>query len=229
MLKRLLLQHRFFIAVLLLSTIWFFFPRRASLEQFDPQRIGQLESDMWRHYYEKAYVLLAFDLFQAAYGQHGFSPWDSVRMAWYAAEAARVTQPSQPRAKAFAVGIPPLVKYYRVIQKATGSSWQPEQMAPLELEWWVQRREKVTWPDYGETISHLAAATYQVPLECVRPACLLRAEMMNYRDERRNGLMKESDWEHISNELGRSWTMLKMAVASGKKAYQNQPALDGES
>jgi hypothetical protein len=214
MMFRVIKRLRVLLAAGLLFALWFFAPRQADMEQFDPAEMGQLESDMWRHYYEKSYVRLGADLFLASHGQYGFSPWDSVRMAWHAAKAARLTQPSQPRAQAFAVGIPPLVKYYEVIQKATGSPWKPEEMAPLELEWWVMRREKATWPQYGETISQLTAMTYQIPIERVREACLLRAEMMDYRDQRRNGGMKPEDWEHISKELGISWQMLKTAVTT---------------
>ncbi len=214
MLKRLLRRWRWFTAALLIFCAWFFIPRQADMSGFDPVRMGRLESDMWRHYYDKSYVGLGGDLFLTSYGQYGFSPWDSTRMAWHAARAARLAQPTQPRASAFAVAIPHLTKYYEVIQNATGSPWRPEAMAPLELEWWVLRRENKTWQEYGEAITRLTAAAYQVPADRVRLACLLRAEMMHYRDERRKGLMKEEDWQHISTELARSWQMLKDAVTA---------------
>ncbi|MEN3942729.1 hypothetical protein WJU23_15625 [Prosthecobacter sp. SYSU 5D2] len=212
MFKRLSKLRRFLLACCLLFGLWFFIPRQANMEDFDPARMGRLESDMWRHYYDKSYARMAGALFLASHGQYGFSPWDSLRMAWHAAQAARRTQPTQPRAQAFAVGIPPLTEYYRIIQKATGAAWQPEDLAPMELEWWVQRRENATWQQYGETIARLTARAYDAPLERVRPACLLRAEMMDYRDQRRNGLMTAEDWQHITTELGKSWALLKTAV-----------------
>jgi hypothetical protein len=216
MLKRLFRRRRWCAAallMLLIFTAWFFIPRRADMHHFDPARMGRLESDMWRHYYEKNYALLGWDLFLASHGQYGFSPWDSVRMAWHAARAARLAQPTQPRAQAFASALPPLVKYYKVIQNATGCAWRPEEIAPLELEWWVQRREGKTWREYGEAVTALAAMTYQAPAGKVREACLLRAEMMNYRDERRKGGMTEAGWRHISAELEKSYHLLKTAVA----------------
>lgn len=210
------LRWRVLISLLLLFAAWFFIPRHADMENFDPSRMGQIESDMWRHYYEKKYPNLGVDLFLASHSQYGFSPWDSTRMAWYAAKAAKLSQPTQPRTQAFAVAIPPLIRYYEIIQHATDSVWKPEEIAPLELEWWVMRREKATWQEYGESITTLTAMTYQVPAESVRPACMLRAEMMHYRDERRNGLMAEADWQHISTELGRFWQMLKQAVTGSE-------------
>ena len=197
---------------LLIFAAWFFVPRHADTKNFDPERMGQLETDMWRHYYEKRYVLLGADLFLASYGQYGFSPWDSTRMAWHAAYAAKIAQPTQPRAQAFAHALPHLVQYYEVVRQATRARWEPEEMAPLELEWWVQRREGKTWREYGEAITALTAAGYEVPAEKVRAACLLRAEMMNYRDERREGRMTAEDWRHISTELKRAYSMLKSAV-----------------
>ncbi|MDZ4289872.1 MAG: hypothetical protein U0984_18045 [Prosthecobacter sp.] len=222
--KRLTRHWRWFATALLIFAAWFFIPRQASMTQFDPERMGQLESDMWRHYYEKNYPLLGSDLFLASYGQSGFSPWDSTRMAWYAANAARAAQPTQPRAQAFTHALPLLIKYYQVIQKATRSSWQPEEIAPLELEWWVQRREDKSWQQYGEAITQLTAMNYQVPAARVRPACLLRAELMDYRDQRR-GRMQEADWQHITSELSKSYQMLKTSVTSSSADSDPPPAI----
>jgi hypothetical protein len=213
------LWRRWWLILLATFVIWFFFPRRADTRGFTAAGMGQVEADMWRHYYDKNYPALGWDLFRASYLEYGFSPWDSTRMAWHAATAARLTQPTQPRASAFEKGIPHLTKYYEVVKSATRASWNAADMAPLELEWWVQRREKKTWREYGEAITRLTAAGYEIPADRVRPACLLRAEMMHYRDQRRNGQMTDADWTHIATELTRAYAMLKGAV-SGEVARQ---------
>jgi hypothetical protein len=213
------LLRRWWLILLGAFALWFFLPRHADTRGFDPAGMGHLEAAMWRHYYDKNYPALGWDLFRASYIEYGFSPWDSVRMAWHAATAARLTQPSQPRASAFEKGLPHLTKYYEVVKAATRASWNPEEMAPLELEWWVQRRENKTWREYGEAITQLTAAGYEVPAERVRPACLLRAEMMHYRDQRRNGRMTAADWQHIASELTRAYTLLREAAWNGQSKW----------
>ena len=41
----------------------------------------------------------------------------------------------------------------------------------------------------------------------------LRAEMMTYRDGRRDGAMKEADWAHIERELEHSYRALHDGIA----------------
>ena len=191
---------------------WFFVPRNASLRRFEPAAMGQLEADMWRCYYDKRYAALGWNLWLTARGQYGFSPWDSARLAWHAAQAAHAAQPVQSREEAYAHALPDLQAYYGIIDHATHLSSPVDDLARGELNWWVLRREHVGWQAYGQAISDVTAKLYAVPEPAVHASALLRAEMMDYRDQRRDGRMTEDDWKHIVAGLRESYTQLKNAI-----------------
>src|SRR5438552_3238108 len=68
------------LAVLLLVAFacW---PRRADLRAFDSAGMAQLETAMWRDYYEKRHPALFYHLYEVSRTQFGFSPSDSFRIA----------------------------------------------------------------------------------------------------------------------------------------------------
>ena len=167
---------------------------------------------MWRSYYDKRYLALGGDLWQTARVQYGFSPWDSIQLAWHAAHAARAAQPSQTRAEAFTHALPDLVDYYGVICRSSHMPGSVEDLARGELNWWVLRREHVGWRAYGQAISDTTARLYAVPEPAVHVSALLRAEMMDYSDAKRDGRLTEADWQHIATRLGESYALLKKAV-----------------
>ncbi len=200
------------IVSLLSGAAWFFWPRKADLRAFDAQGMGRMEADMWRCYYNKRYLALGCDLWLTAYWQYGFSPWDSLQMARHAALAARAAQPTQSRTDAFAHALPDLKAYYQIIRDAAHVQASVEDLARSELNWWVLRREHVGWQAYGQAVADATAKLYGVPEPSIHASALLRAEMMDYRDERRDGKMKETDWQHIAKRLGESYSLLKQAV-----------------
>ena len=75
-------------------------PRHADLRGFEPADIARLETAMWRDYYEKRYVALFGHLYELSRTQFGFSPLDSFRIAWAAAQAAKAFEPTRSRAAA---------------------------------------------------------------------------------------------------------------------------------
>ena len=108
--------------------------------------------------------------------------------------------------------MPDLVGYYRIICRSTGMKEQAEDLADAELNWWVLRREGVGVKRYGEAVSEATAMLYGVPEDVVHDSAMLRAEMMDYRDQRREGLMTADDRRHIAQRLGESYTLLSKAV-----------------
>src|SRR5690348_9854038 len=86
-------------------------PRHADLRAFDPVATAQLETAMWRDYYEQRYARLFYHLYAVSRAQFGFAPLDSIRIAKSAAGAARMFQLTRSRAEADAA-LPSLVSYY---------------------------------------------------------------------------------------------------------------------
>jgi hypothetical protein len=185
------------------------------LRGFEPAEIAQLETAMWRDYYEKHYVALFGHLYALSRTQFGFSPLDSFRIALAAAQAAKAFQPTRSREAANAA-LPPLVTYYRLLAFATSGGFDAGEAARLELDWWQARREAVAPGQYGVTVARVAAITYGKRLD--DPSLLIsgisRAEAMAYCDARGQA-MTDPDWSEIEFRLRRAYRSLKAAVAGG--------------
>ncbi|HTT11362.1 MAG TPA: hypothetical protein VMG60_10770 [Burkholderiaceae bacterium] len=202
------------VAVLLLAlaAAYFLWPRTAHLREFDPDRVAQLETRMWRSYYEKRYAALLVDLYALSRDEYGFSPADSLGIAWYAARAAQTFQPTRSRAEA--QGARPLLEhYFRLIEARGGETFDVHEAARLELDWWQLRRENALPAEHGAAIARVSALLFGADNAEIDRAGRLRAEMMRYRDERGDGRMQEGDWAHIERELARSYQALHDGIA----------------
>jgi hypothetical protein len=166
---------------------------------------------MWRDYYEHRYVRLFHRLYSLSRHQYGFSPWDSLRVAWYSAGAARTFQPTRSRSEAQRA-LTQLQKYYGIVRAHSREQFDVFEAARLELEWWQLRRENATPVQYGDIVAQTSAAVFGMNNMEIRQAGRTRAEMMRYRDERHGGHMRDADWKHIEQGLARSYHLLKTGI-----------------
>lgn len=187
-------------------------PRHADLRAFDPAEMGRLETAMWRDYYDKRYGALFYHLYESTRTQFGFSPLQSLHVAFSAAEAARTFQPTRSRREADAA-LPALVAYYRNFAPAAPMAFDVEEAARLELDWWQARREAVAPRDYGLTIARVAALTYGRAADDsgIRQFGIARAEAMAFRDARGEAIT-DADWMRIENQLGEAYRTLKASI-----------------
>lgn len=193
-----------------------FWPRHADLRSFMPSEVAHLETAMWRHYYHREYLSLFGSLYWLYRREYHFSPADSTRLACLAARAATRFQPTHSRAEA-QKALPLLETYYHLIRQRTAERFDPQRAAALELDWWQFRREGSTPAQYGEIIARSAREIYRVDNADLTEAALLRAQMMNYRDERSRGHMSPEDWSYIEKGLVHSYQLLKQSLADGAR------------
>lgn len=190
-------------------------PRQADLTRFDPDKTARIETQMWRHYYDKRFVPLFADLYLLARDEQGFSPLDSARIAIAAARAARAFQPTTSRAEA-QVAAPLLVDYFSVLARGAPEPVDVVAAARTELDWWQARRESVPPETYGLTIARVATLLYSVEGIEVESFGVFRAQAMAYRDAR-EGRMTEADWSAIETQLASAYRHLKQAVSRRTK------------
>jgi len=201
------------VLALVLGAAFVAWPRWADLRAFEPAGMAQLETAMWRDYYEKRYGALFYHLYEVSRTQFGFSPADSLRIALSAARAAKAFQPTRSRTEA-AAALPELVVYYGLLRPAAPASFDVEAVARLELDWWQARREAMGARDYGRTIAEVAALTYGKSRDdpSITASGTARAEAMAYRDAHREA-MTGRDWDEIERQLLRAYQLLKSSVA----------------
>lgn len=206
---------KIFLVLLVLALIgagYVLWPRQGDLRTFDADAAGRLEMNMWRDYYAHDYRALATRLYSLYHDLYHFSPGDSARLAYDSGEAARLFQPTNNRAEA-QVALPLLVSYYTLLRDRSGENFDPEKAAELELDWWQLRREKAAPAQYGHVVAEVAEELFKLQNDHIEKSAQIRAEMMRYRDDRRDGRMQPEDWDHVEKNLIESYRELHTGVA----------------
>jgi hypothetical protein len=185
-------------------------PGLRSARTFDAERLADLETRMWQHYYQGENAALFADLVRALREQFRY-PWSrALRAAFHLARAASAF--ARERGDYQRV-LPDLTRAYAISRDWTGDTFDPAQVARAELAWWVARREpgQNDPQNVGRLIGVLYARFYQLPEQRVRQAGVLRARAADLRD--RGGT--QPDWREVSRLLHESYRSLHAAVAPG--------------
>lgn len=209
----------YWLVALLALVIWIsidlFVPRQHSIRQFDPKRVAQLETDMWRSYYDKRPALLFWQLAGGLREQFHASFWRSFGLAFQATRAAFTFKQGQSRAD-YGKTLPSLIAYYEAIQELTIERFDVKKVAQLELEWWIvhRQRERYSYADLTDALVQTSAALYTQPSAGFVAYGRLRSEAMRLCDEagRRPNGATEADWQQINRKLVSAWSTLHEAV-----------------
>jgi hypothetical protein len=202
-------------AALLWLVLDFSIPRRHSLRNFNPHRVAQIETGMWRSYYDHHSLQLFFEMAQLLRSQYHLSITRSWAAGYYAAHAAVVFQRGQSRPD-YEKALPDLVAYYSLIRAGSDTPFNLQEVARLELEWWIVHRQRAHHPagDLPQSLAALQAAIYNEPAEQLSEHAQARGDAMIIRDKRAaSGGVSDADWNQINRLLNASWVSLKNVVA----------------
>ncbi len=204
------------LVVLLIWISWDLFNHsKSDFRKFDPQQIGQLETSMWKAYYEKKPFLLFFSLSKTLRIQFKAPFWKSQLLAFYASKAAVTFQKGKDR-KDYIKALPYLEKYFAGINNLSEKAFDIKSVASNELEWWIIRR-KPELHDPGEwelLIVQIAAEIYQLPQEKMHQHAKIRVQAMIKRDNLGEKI-SENDWTEIEQLLIKCWRVLHKEVNEG--------------
>ncbi len=208
-------RKAFLVLILILATwisydLWVSHP--SDQRDFDPVQMGQLETAMWRSYYEQKPVQLFSQLTRTMRTQFGAPFWKSVQLAFFASKAAFTFQKGSDRPE-YEQALPYLESYYQGIQDLSTRPFQVKQAAKDELEWWVIRREREIHPpsDWEVLIAQIAASLYKMEAKQFEAYAHLRVKAMLIRDELGENIT-DQEWAEIEDILKESWTELHIAV-----------------
>jgi len=177
-----------------------------SLRSFEPDRMAELEVDMWRAYYRKEKVRLFGLLVTMLHEQNRYSWAKASRAAFHLARAAARFGDARSE---YERALPDLERAYTIARDWNGAGFDPGEVARAELAWWVARRQPgMSSADVGGVIADEYALLYEVPRARVAGAAALRAEAAALRD--RGG--DKADWESVSRLLLESYRGLHAAV-----------------
>lgn len=182
-------------------------PGPRSLRVFEPDRMADLEVDMWQAYYRHENLRLLRGLIATLREQYRYSWARATITGFHLARAARTFGDARSDYERV---LPDLQRAYEMIREWTGSTFDPAAVSRAELAWWVARRVPgQNSPDnVGRLIAEENALLFDVPLERVLGPSTLRARAGRLRDE--GG--EQADWNAVSALLHRSYRDLHKAV-----------------
>jgi len=178
---------------------------------FDPDRLAELETGMWKAYYRRQparlYVLLIRGLREQAHASWPRALASSLLLTKAAIGFARSTGDYDRFG-------PTIARAYRLL--GLPRDVNAEEVARWELRWWVVRREigLAAGNAAGEAISTMYAALYQLPIDRVAEAGRLRGIASEIRDRGAStdpdGPMGRGDsyWPEVGRYLAESYRNL---------------------
>lgn len=204
----------FFLLLFVWIMIDVYKPVQNDMRIFNPKELALMDQKMWRSYYDKKVLLLYLQLAKTLRTQYKIPFFRSYLIAFYAAKAAFVFKKGKNR-NDYKKALPELLIFFKAIRQCSIQSFEPQQVAVLELEWWIvhRQRDKYTLQDLENVLAETAAAIYQIPAEKLTTYARLRAEAMHIRDNQaEKGKLSEADWQKIYKLLIGSWISFQQAV-----------------
>jgi hypothetical protein len=179
-----------------------------TLTRFEPDRVADLELDMWKAYYAKQRLRLFVLLVTTLREQYGYSWARAIQAGGYLARGA--ARFGDARGDYDRV-LPDLEAAFTIARDWTSSSFDPRAAARAELAWWVARRTPGQDDPaiVGQRIADAYAVLYQLPVERLADAGRLRADAAHLRDLD----AAQPDWDRIQVLLRQSYRALKIATA----------------
>jgi hypothetical protein len=154
------------------------------MRNFDPAKIAYYEKENYVAYYQKDWLKLLRVSVGMVKETFGLSLWQAIYAAYLVAcaEIAAAPFPNNdiPRAEAH------MRRFYALIKRIHQADFDIDEVARLEVNWWVVHRRlfgKSDNPELIDALSDLYAATFRVPKERVRDAAHHRALGVLYSDQ----------------------------------------------
>ena len=154
---------------------------------FDPRKVGNLETDAWVAYYRREW--LKFLRAAVSLTRHTFGlPWpQTLYGAWLVLRANQLWAPFPDNDPDGARRT--MERFYRLVARRYAESFDPRRAAELEVEWWRVHREhqhetsSLSDADLVDALAALYAYVYGVPEQDVRVAAEQRALAMRHSDQ----------------------------------------------
>ncbi len=185
---------------------------KANLRDFDYQKVGKLDADMWRAYYNHKFLSLFKLLFLLIKQQLGLNWLTTLRLAYYSAWAAadyRINRKNVNRTRV----LKNITKFYKLISDNATEAFNFNKTAELELEWWdIHRGSKENNEELELSIAAAAAVIYNLNPALLKEYANYRAEAMILPRHQANSDHNRTDWVKIQEMTIKSWGALHAAV-----------------
>ncbi len=154
---------------------------------FDPTAVARMECEAWVAYYQRNWLAFVRSAITLSRRIFGLSWPATVYCSWLVLRATQMWAPSRNHRADRAQRT--MERFYRMVQRRYGESWDPATAAALELRWWRIHRENQHLPGSGSdqalagALARLYSHIYGVPYEVVLRAAEHRADAMRQSDQ----------------------------------------------
>ena len=189
--------------------------KKKDLTQFDYVKVAQLDSAMWRSYYNHEFHKLFWQLVKLIRSQLGLSWLTTVRLAYYSAWAAADYRIGKNRGVNIPRVLRNLTKFYKLVSTHSLYEFNHVKAAELELDWWnVHRKSTHNNKALELSLAKGAAAIYNVSTEKLSQYAHCRAEAMILPRHEGDSQITFTDWDRVTVLLINAWKSLHSAVQS---------------
>jgi len=156
------------------------------MRSFDPRRVGELECDAWVAYYRRRWLTLLRASFGLTREAFGLSVADTMRGGWWVLRANQLWAPYPENDPDGARRY--MERFYRMVARRHGESFDPAEAARREVDWWRAHRELQHDRSEGDdgalvgALQRLYSCVYSVAPESVETAARERAHAMLHSD-----------------------------------------------
>jgi len=184
---------------------------KKGLKHFNPDKVAQLDLNMWQAYYSHNFFRLFILLLQLNHEFFGLNYLATLRAAYYSATAAIDFKLHRGRENSERI-IKNLSKFLKIVSNKSLEKFDYKKAAELELAWWLIDR----YPNKYETSREVAlaaamAAVYGVQTSALTDYANYRAQAMVLNDKA-EAAGHETDWSQVGILLKKSFNSLHQSV-----------------
>jgi hypothetical protein len=186
---------------------------KSDLTQFDYQKMAQLDSDMWRAYYNHQFFRLFLLLVRLMRTQFRFNWFITLRLAYYSGTAAAYYRIKKHKGVNNDSVLRKLVQFYKLVSRNATEAFNYEEAAKLELAWWdIHRRSYKNNTELEQSLANSMAVIYNIAASGLSEYAHYRAEAMILPRHEGDSQPDPIQWETVTRMLNKAWGSLHAAV-----------------
>ncbi|MCE9548862.1 hypothetical protein K8Q98_00455 [Candidatus Nomurabacteria bacterium] len=184
---------------------------KKDLRKFNPEKIAELDLNMWQAYYSHNFFKLFLLLLRLNHEFFGLDYFHTLQAAYYSASAAINFRRNKEKENSEII-IEKLTKSFKIISDNNIEKFDYGKAAELEFGWWmIHRYPKAYQTSLKEGLAQAMAKTYNTDSLKLKEYADYRAQAMILRDKAKiTG--KETDWDEIAYLLRKSFNSLHLNV-----------------
>ncbi len=178
-----------------------------NLKKFNPDKIAELDLNMWQAYYSHNFFKLFILLLHLNHEFFGLDYFHTLQAAYYSASAAINFRLNRGKENHELI-ITKLTKFLKIISDNNIEKFNYKNVAELEFKWWmIDRYPKPYQTSREEGLARAMAAIYNTDYVKLTEYANYRAQAMTLQDEAKT-VGQEADWEKIGSLLKQSFNSL---------------------